>query len=66
VTVTGVDDNDFDGPVPYQIITQASKSSDPAYDGLNVPDVRVVNLDDESAGVTVTPMGPLVTSWICE
>jgi hypothetical protein len=62
VTVTGVDDNDTDGPAPYQIVTAAAKSGDMSYDGLNPPDVRLINTDDDTAGVTITPLGGLVTS----
>ncbi|MFO7031414.1 hypothetical protein B9T07_15760 [Limnospira fusiformis CCALA 023] len=46
VTVTGVpDDGRVDGDQPYQIILAPTVSSDPLFDGLNVPDVSVVNLD---------------------
>ena len=62
VTVTGVDDPDFDGPADLTIVTNPAKSGDMAYSGLNMPDVPVINLDDEAPGVTITPLGGLVTS----
>ncbi|HMI87139.1 MAG TPA: Calx-beta domain-containing protein [Polyangiaceae bacterium] len=62
VTVTGMDDNDIDGPAPFQIVTSPAKSGDLRYDGLNAPDVQVVNIDDDGAGVTIAPLGGLVTS----
>ena len=62
VTVIGVDDNDIDGPQMLQITTAPAKSSDLAYDRLNPPDVQLTNFDDDSAGVTITPVTGLVTS----
>jgi large repetitive protein len=62
VTVTGLDDDDSDGTQMFQIITGRANSADPTYEGLNVPDVQVVNVDDETAGVTITPLTGLVTS----
>jgi large repetitive protein len=63
VTVIGVDDPDIDGPQTVQIVTAPAKSSsDSAYDRMNLPDVQVVNLDDESAGVSITPVAGLMTS----
>jgi hypothetical protein len=62
VTITGIDDSDIDGPAMLQVVTAPAKSGDLAYDRLNVPDVQVINVDDESPGVTITPLGGLVTS----
>lgn len=45
VTVTGIDDSIPDGDIAYTIQTQAATSSDPNYDGLNPPNVRVTNQD---------------------
>jgi hypothetical protein len=47
VTISGVDDTIEDGDVAYTIITSAASSSDPDYNGLEVDDVSVVNLDDD-------------------
>jgi hypothetical protein len=53
VTVTGVDDSAKDKDQPYEIVTAPSKSKDPSYNGIDAADVSAVNLDDESAGVSV-------------
>lgn len=62
VTITGVDDSDADGDVAYTIVTSPSVSADPDYLGIDANDVSVTNTDDESAGVTVTPVSGLTTS----
>ncbi len=49
VTVTGVDDVTIDGDMEYTIVTSAAASLDPSYNGLNVADVSVVNLDNDVA-----------------
>jgi len=54
VTVTGVDDTFTDGPSGYTIITAPAVSADPAYSGLNGPDVSVVNNDNDTAGITTS------------
>ena len=56
VTVTGVDDNLSDGNQGYRIILGAdnSTSDTTGYNGLNPQDVMVMNVDDESAGFTMT------------
>jgi len=54
VTVTGVDDTAKDGPQTYSVITTPAVSDDPTYNGVDPPDVSVVNQDNETAGVTVT------------
>lgn len=63
VTITGVDDDDDDGATSYTIVTTAT-SSDPAYDGLSVDDVAVVNLDDElvEPAILVSPTSGLQTT----
>jgi len=50
VTVTGVDDTLLDGDQGYTIVTSAAISSDPAYSGLAVNDVALVNQDNEDDG----------------
>ncbi len=47
VTVTGVDDTLLDFNVPYAIVTGNAASADPGYNGMVVPDVACVNLDNE-------------------
>ncbi len=62
VTVTGVDDNSVDGFIDYTIILHPAGSSDAQYDGLNAPDVSVVNRDNDIAGVSVDPAQGLTTT----
>src|SRR5262249_9353309 len=45
VTVTGVGDAVIDGDVAYTVVTSPAVSGDPAYNGLDPPDVAVVNRD---------------------
>ncbi len=47
IVVTGVDDVIDDNDIAFNIVTGASVSADPNYSGLNLPDVGVVNTDDE-------------------
>jgi RTX calcium-binding nonapeptide repeat (4 copies)/Domain of unknown function DUF11 len=53
VTITGIDDGDLDGSVPYTISTLVS-SDDRNYDNITVPIVSVTNQDNE------TPIQPPV------
>jgi len=57
VTVTGVNDNPpvQDGDTLYDIITDPATSTDPNYNGKDPPDVHATNLDNDSAGFTVSP-----------
>jgi hypothetical protein len=55
-TVTGADDLACDGSQRYTIVTGNAVSADPAYDGLDPPDVSVTNLDNEGGGFTVNPV----------
>ncbi len=55
VTITGVDDAVADGDQNYTIITAASSSTDPLYNGINPTDVSVTNTDNDVVGVTVSP-----------
>ena len=54
VTVTGVDDFVVDGDITYTVSVEAATSADANYDGRDPDDVSVTNLDDDSAGVTVS------------
>jgi hypothetical protein len=58
VTVTGVNDFVDDGDKAYTIITAPATSSDSFYSGQNAPDVSVVNVDNDTFGVTVGGVGP--------
>lgn len=60
-TVTGVNDDVDDGDQSYSIITGAALSVDASYSGVNPPNVVVVNVDNDTAGVTVTQTGGSTT-----
>jgi len=62
LTLTGVDDAVADGDQPYMVVTAATESSDPTWDGVDVPDISATNIDDETPGVTVTPVSGLSTT----
>src|SRR5262249_16883732 len=53
VTVTGVDDNLADGNQPYAIVFSATTSTDAGYAAITPSSVAVVNVDSDTAGVTV-------------
>ena len=44
------------------IFTAAATSGDPNYAGLNAADVSVTNVDDDTAGITVSPTSGLSTT----
>lgn len=54
VTVTGVDDNDLDGNIEYQITVGAPVSSDTNYSTLSPQSVFVTNVDNDSPGFDIT------------
>jgi len=62
ITVTGENDDERDGNQTYTIITAPATSSDSAFAGKNPSDVELVNIDNETAGITVVPKSGLVTS----
>ncbi len=55
VTVTGVNDVLVDGNLSFNILTAAAVSTDPSYNGVDPSNLVVINEDNDSAGVTVTP-----------
>jgi VCBS repeat-containing protein len=61
VTVTGQNDFVVDGPVNYTILTSAV-SSDPLFNGVAIPDVHLVNDDDDVASIAISPTVGLVTN----
>jgi large repetitive protein len=61
VTVVGVDDPVKDGERPYLVATGPATSEDPKYNGLDAADVSVKNLDNETAGILLSPSSGLVT-----
>ena len=62
VDVTGVNDPFDDGDIAYTIVTAAAISADPGYNGLNPFDVTVLNIDNDTAGITVSPTFGLTTT----
>ena len=62
VDVTGVNDPFDDGDIPFTIVTAAAISADPGYNGLNPLDVSVLNIDNDTAGITVSPTFGLTTT----
>ena len=55
VTVTGVDDAEFDGTQHGVLVLAAATSADAHYNGINPADVSLNNLDDEQAAIVVDP-----------
>ncbi|MFZ1030213.1 MAG: Calx-beta domain-containing protein [Limnoraphis robusta] len=62
VIVTGVDDDIADGDLSYSIITDTAVSNDPNYNNINPEDVNLVNADNETPGITITPVNGLLTT----
>jgi len=62
VTITGQNDFIDDGNVDYAIVTDPATSNDTLYNNLDAADVPVVNVDDDTRGITVTPTSGLVTT----
>lgn len=54
VTITGVDDLIADGNILYTVNLQPSTSADPNYNGLSQPNISVTNMDNDTAGFTIT------------
>lgn len=55
ITITGVNDSMADGNIHYEIVTSNTSSDDADYNDLPVNNVSVTNLDDDTAGIVVTP-----------
>ena len=63
MTVTGVDDSIADGNQPYTIVdSPAGQRPTPATTGSTAADVSVTNIDNDTAGITVTPTSGLTTT----
>jgi hypothetical protein len=62
VTITGVGDDIADGNQLFTVVIAAATSTDTGYAGIDSTDVMVTNSDDDSAGVTVTPISGLGTT----
>lgn len=61
VTVTGQNDNVADGNQRYQIDFTATTSSDAAYAAITPNSVDVINVDNDTAGITVTRVSATTT-----
>jgi len=59
VTLTGVDDFRLDGDQHYTIITAPAVSADPNYNGIDAPDVSVVNLDNDVPAIIYSARPPI-------
>ena len=48
VIVNGEDDDEVDGNINYQIVLSPAISTDLKYDGLDIDDISLINIDDDS------------------
>lgn len=62
ITATGVDDLLSDGNQTYQIQFSAASTSDTVYNGKIASTISIINTDNETFGVTVTPTVGLTTT----
>jgi hypothetical protein len=56
VTATGIDDSPADGNQPYAVVFTAATSADTNYAGLTPGNLAMLNVDNDTAGVTVGPI----------
>ena len=56
IRVVGVDDSEMDGNQTYQLQLGPATSADPAYQGIDPPDVSVINTDNEYQRVMAQPI----------
>ncbi|MBI5206908.1 MAG: SBBP repeat-containing protein [Candidatus Firestonebacteria bacterium] len=54
ISITGINDDLDDGNQQITIILGAATSSDSNYNGLNPDDVSVTNIDNDTAGITIS------------
>ena len=66
ITMTGVDDAIDDGNIVYTVIASVKPggTTDTKYQAVQPATLTGTNLDDDTAGITVTPVGGLVTTEI--
>lgn len=62
VTITGVDDPYDDGDISYMVQVGGTASTDADFNGVRGAGVVVTNLNNDHAGITVTPTSGLVTT----
>jgi hypothetical protein len=56
IRVTGVDDTDVDGVQQGFALSAPAVSADARFNGLNADDVALTNLDNDGAGIVVSPL----------
>ena len=64
ITVTGQNDDLIDGNIAYSVLTGDPTSADPAWDALGEADTTnpsLTNLDDDSAGITISESNLVIT-----
>jgi hypothetical protein len=64
VTVTGLDDLVDDDNIAYSIVTTVASSADLAFNHVNPGDVALINTDNDTAGIIVSPTSGLVTTEV--
>lgn len=62
VTLQGVNDFYDDGDIAYSIVTSPAVSADARFSGLDSADIRAINVDDDTAGITILPTADRETS----
>ncbi len=63
VIITGVDDSLDDGNQSYTVLLGAASSSDSNYNSLNPTDISLTNVDDETAGFTISSISGVTTEY---
>lgn len=59
ITITGVNDSTVDGHQEFQIVLDPAMSADSRYAGLSAPPISITNLDNDIAGLQITPISTL-------
>lgn len=62
VTVTGVDDDIDDDNIAYSVLLGSTSSDDSLYNTIDPADVALVNVDNDTAGITVGDLSGTTTS----
>jgi len=62
VTITGIDDAAFDGAQEYTVSMDPSMSGDYYYNAIPFESFKVINTDNDTAGITVNPVAGLLTT----
>ncbi|MEY3176649.1 MAG: hypothetical protein RLZZ436_4563, partial [Planctomycetota bacterium] len=62
ITATGINDAIDDGDIAWNVVLGAVSSSDTGYNGLNPADVALTNIDDDTAGISVSAPSATVTT----